>query len=193
MNLTFWERLYVVHAFLLTAVLSITGGCQRNRAELRQASGAGPSQQLTQEHHTNSPTRETPQQQALRSLSAAMPDAQWDGSSALSADFDSDGLVDQAFLGHARGKVLVGVVRAAAKEPEILEFGVNSSAEDAICKEPAKLAIESLDYDPNQDGGEIEGFERSKQAKGLVLSDDACDPIHIYWNHKTKHIWWWRL
>jgi hypothetical protein len=133
------------------------------------------------------------QQEALRSLSVTRPDVKWDAKRALSADFDCDGSLDEAFLGHEEGKVFVGVVRAGVERPEILEFSVGRGAQAAICQEPATLAIESLNYDPTKDVGEIDGFRRSRRCKGLVLSGGECDPIHLYWNYKTKHLNWWRL
>jgi hypothetical protein len=132
------------------------------------------------------------QQDALRSLSVSRPDVKWDAKSALSADFDCDGSLDEAFLGRAAGKVFVGLVRAAVKQPEILEFGVDPSAQAAICQEPATLGIESLNYDPTEEVGKIDGFRSSRRCKGLLLSGGQCDPIHLYWNYKTKHLAWWR-
>jgi hypothetical protein len=130
---------------------------------------------------------------ALRSLSVARPDVKWDVKSALSADFDCDGSIDDAFLGRATGKVFLGIVQAAAKEPQIMEFGVTPNAQDAICQEHAKLTIESLNYDPTDAVGKLDGFKRSHRCKGLLLSGGDCDPIHLYWNYKTKHVDWWRL
>jgi hypothetical protein len=133
------------------------------------------------------------QQAALRSLSVARPDVNWDPKSALSADFDCDGSVDEAFLGRAAGKAFVGVVLAADKGPEILEFGVGGIPQDAICQEHVTLAIESLNYDPAKDIGKIDGFRRSRHCKGLLLSGGECDPIDLYWNFKTNYLGWWRL
>jgi hypothetical protein len=126
-------------------------------------------------------------------LSVSKPDVKWDAKTALRADFDCDGSLDQAFLGRLAGKVYVGLVRAATKQPDILEFGVDPSAQAAICQEPAKLKIESLDYDPTEAGGKIDGFQRSRRCKGLVLSDGQCDSVHLFWNHQTKRLAWWRL
>jgi hypothetical protein len=136
---------------------------------------------------------QTRPQEALQLLSASRPDVKWDAKTALGADFDCDGSLDEAFLGRAAGKVYVGLVRAAVKQPEILEFGVDPSAQAAICQEPAKLEIESLDYDPTEAVGKIDGFRRSRRCKGLVLSGGECDPIHIFWNHRINHLAWWRL
>lgn len=42
-------------------------------------------------------------------------------------------------------------------------------------------------------GENPEGFRQSKTCKGLRLTDGECDSMHIFWNHETKHIDWWRL
>jgi hypothetical protein len=136
--------------------------------------------------------RQLNQQEALRLLSASRPYINWDLKSALKADIDCDRFPDEIFLGRAAGKIFVGVVRAAIQEPEILEFGVGSAAQDAICQEPAKLKIESLDYDPAGEFGPVDGFRRSRRCKGIMLSGGECDPIHLYWNYNVKHMGWWR-
>jgi hypothetical protein len=136
--------------------------------------------------------RQSTQQEALRLLSASRPDIKWELKSALSADIDCDGSPDKIFLGRAAGKIYVGVVRAVIKEPEILEFGVGPHAQDSLCQEPAKLKIESLDYDLDGEIGPLDGFRRSRRCKGLLLSGGECDPIHLYWNYNVNHMGWWR-
>ncbi len=131
--------------------------------------------------------------QPIQVLSAAAPEVAWSEGSHLPADFDCDGDTDHAFLGHRPGRVYVGLVRAASPKPEILEFAVNPGVQAAICGEPAELAVESLDYDPTEAVGPIEGFRRSQSCKGLQLSGGECDSVHLFWNHKTRQLEWWRL
>ena len=129
---------------------------------------------------------------ALDRLSAAVPAVQWDAKSGLRADLDCDGRVDQAFLGRNSGRVYVGVVRAAATKPEILDFAVDAGIQEAICAEPARLVVESLDYDPTDAVGQVDGFRRSRTCRGLELSGGECDSIHLFWNHASKSLDWWR-
>jgi hypothetical protein len=178
-----------ISVFLLLVALVFNYGCGKNKTNM---SGTKPSQRQTEKSKDSGSTELSLEQDGLRALSVAMSGVHWDAKSARSADFDFDGSLDAASLGHAEGKVFVGVYRASAKQPQILEFGVNPSVQDAICEEPAQLEIESLGDDPNENIGEIDGFNTSQQSKGLELSGGDCDPIHIYWNHRTKHIWWWR-
>jgi hypothetical protein len=104
-------------------------------------------------------------------------------------DIACDGRTDQAYVGHANGKIYVGLYRARTGKVQVLEFGVDTGHQDAICQDPAKLAIEALDYDL---GPEAPGFEKSKVCRGLILSDDVCDPLHFFWNHTTHLLNWWR-
>ncbi len=128
-------------------------------------------------------------QMGLQSLSKAAPHVQWDAKSVTSGAIACDGGRDNAYLGRGKGNVYVGLVRTTKDGPEILEFAVDPGRQDAICAEPATLAVESLDYDPE---GDVAGFQRSKVCKGLVLNDSQCDPIHIFWNRSTRHLSWWR-
>jgi hypothetical protein len=130
---------------------------------------------------------------ALKLLLASMPDVRWDPESAVRADFDCDGLPDEAFLGRKEGKIFVGVVLSGAAQPEVLEFGIGPVSQSNICSGPGKLVIESLDYDPAAEVGQVEGFARSRRCKGLVLSDGQCDSFHLFWNHKKNYLDWWRL
>ena len=130
---------------------------------------------------------------ALGRLYDARPNVRWDSKSGLRADFDCDGRPDQAFLGRNAGRVYVGLIRAAAQRPEILDFAVGASIQEEICGEPAELVIESLDYDPEEAVGGIDGFRRSRRCKGLQLRGGECDSIHLFWNHESRSLDWWRL
>ena len=129
---------------------------------------------------------------ALERLAASRLNVRWETKSELHADFDCDGRPDQAFLGRNDGRVYVGVVRAAVQKPEILDFSVDAGIQKAICAEPAKLVVESLDYDPTDAVGPIDGFHRSRRCRGLELSGGQCDSIHLFWNHGSKNLDWWR-
>ena len=116
----------------------------------------------------------------------------WDAKNPLRADFDCDGRLDLAFLGRHQGRVYVGVVRASAEEPEILDFAVDPRIQEAICAEPAMLEIESLEYDTKVSVGPINGVKGSRSCKGLVLSGGECDSIHLFWSAETHSLDWWR-
>jgi hypothetical protein len=128
---------------------------------------------------------------ALRRLTAIASDAKWD-SVAVRADFDCDGRTDEAHLAHRPGEVLVGVVRAAGGEPQILTFAVNASMQRSICAEPAHLTIERLTGRPPGDVGPIRGYPLSRRCAGLMLSGGECDNVHLYWNTENHRFEWWR-
>jgi len=114
---------------------------------------------------------------------------------AVKADVDCDGVEDTAQMEYVDGRVRVTVILAAAKAPQSLEFGLgNSMAQESLCGTEATLEIEGMDYDLTDALGENpEGFRQSKTCKGLRLMGGECDSMHIFWNHDTQHIDWWRL
>jgi hypothetical protein len=129
---------------------------------------------------------------ALDRVRRSRPEVRWDGP-AVSADYDGDGRVDQAFLGHLSGKVFVGVVVTSAKAPQVLEFSVGAGQQAAVCSAEAVLKVEELDYDPRDVPADLQGFRPSSACKGLRLADNECDSIHMYWNGIKRRMDWWRL
>jgi hypothetical protein len=116
----------------------------------------------------------------------------WEISSKLVGDVDCDGVADSAFIGRSKSAVRVGLIRANATSPDILSFAIGSGIQDAVCTDKAALVFESLDYDPKEAVGEIDGFRRSTVCKGLNLGDGECDSIHIFWNTSSHRLDWWR-
>jgi hypothetical protein len=124
---------------------------------------------------------------ALTSLAAA-------SATRLTLDLNGDGRPDTVLLTQSKSAVdIVIYFGNAAYKPEHFRFPVDSGREDAVCRVPVKLYAESLDYDAaSVAGGPISGFVRSKASKGFAIVDEACDSIHFFWNHRTKHMDWWR-
>ena len=78
--------------------------------------------------------------------------------------------------------------------PYVAVFGVHGSAvQEAACSPNVRLTVESLDFDPSEELGALEGFVRSISCKGLNLGEADCDALHMYWNQKTNAPSWWRL
>lgn len=88
-----------------------------------------------------------------------------------------------------------GEAQPGTQATEFLEFGLGDSmAQDSLCGTDAELEIEDMDYDLIEAFGENpEGFQQSKTCKGLRLIGGEGDSMHIFWNHVTKSIDWWRL
>lgn len=113
----------------------------------------------------------------------------------VKADVDCDGVDDTAQMDYVEDRVRVTVTLAATKTSQSLEFGLgNSGAQDSLCGTEATLEIEDMDYDLIEAFGENpEGLRQSKTCKGLRLMDGECDSMHIFWNHETMRVDWWRL
>ena len=92
---------------------------------------------------------------ALRALSKTAPKVQWDKASMTVGDITCDGRADTVFFGHSGRKVYVGLFRASTRKVQVLEFRVGAGFQDAICQEPAHLALESLDYEMDSP---VDGF-----------------------------------
>ena len=99
-------------------------------------------------------------------LAELVPGVVWE-SRVLSLDCDCDGKPDRAYLGRFKGHVFVGFASANGSTVDFLEFAVDAGKQAAICREPAKLELESLDYDPTE--------------------------AVFFWNRKAKALDWWRL
>jgi len=126
----------------------------------------------------------------VQRLAAADTTVTWDASSRLVGDVDCDGVADSAFIGRTRSAVHVGLILGNAASPEILSFAIGSGIQKAVCSDNAALVFESLDYDPKEAVGEIDGFQRSAVCKGLNLGDGDCDHIHLFWNASSRHLDW---
>jgi len=120
----------------------------------------------------------------------------WDESSTVRADVNCDGIPDTAKLGYIENRVRLTVIFGGdSMSSQSIEFGLGmSDYQDALCGTDAKLSIEDMDYDLIEIFGENPGgFEKSKTCSGLNIRAGECDSMHIFWNHNTRHINWWRL
>ena len=122
-------------------------------------------------------------------------EVKWDPATIVRADVDCDGVEDKGQLGYIGKSVRLTVTLGATQATQFLEFGLGDSmAQDSLCGTDAKLEIEDMDYDLIEAFGENpEGFQQSKTCKGLRVMGGECDSMHIFWNHATKNINWWRL
>ena len=113
------------------------------------------------------------------------------------ADLDGDGIserIEMRTLGkELQIKVNVGSLK---KESQVLSFGIDPSRQDAVCSLPVELTTTPSDCTPDAFGTDsepLEGCKASARSQDVMLSDDNCDPIVLYWNHDTRKVWWWRL
>jgi hypothetical protein len=130
---------------------------------------------------------------AMQRLVASDSSVQWEPQTVLVGDVDCDGVPDSAFVGRSPSSVHVGLIRTNAPTAALLAFGTHGSAvQDEVGSAKARLTLESLDYDPSEAAGAIEGFQRSKACKGLNLGDGESDSMHIFWNRTSHRLEWWR-
>ena len=129
--------------------------------------------------------------EALKIAAAREPQVAWNGKGVLAADFDCDGTEDYALEGRKGEGVAVMVVLGPVTPKS--KISVEEIEADELCGVPIALSLESLDYDPGKEIGELPGFERSKKCKGLNLGSGECDAFHFFWNHKTAALDMWRL
>jgi hypothetical protein len=115
-------------------------------------------------------------------------------STAFAADIDCDGKPDNIWLEKTARGLTIKTRLSSSKVAKDIPFAISSSSQTAICALPARLITESADFDPikDADGLELKGIVRSKKCKGLALSGGDCDDIHLYWNHQSRHLGWWR-
>lgn len=112
----------------------------------------------------------------------------------VTADFNGDKIIDRAAIGYKKGQVIVSISMGHDKshgKVQLLPFGVGAGIQAAICEVPATIKTEPLEC--TAEDTPLPGCKPLTEAKGLRLSGGECDSIHLYWNHLTNRMEWWRL
>ena len=133
---------------------------------------------------------------AVSTLQKAHPKIKWQPSSVVIIDINADGVKDVVVLGYAEKTAAVGIVLGSTKKSnqiKILEFARDGQVQRGICGKTAKLLVEKQSEAPKEALEDFpEGYRICKKCFEIAVDDGLCDPIHIYWNHKTKELDWWR-
>ena len=143
------------------------------------------------------PTRPKPvaTRHAQIAINGFRPSVRWH--QVLRADINCEGSSDNIFTGRDDDHFYVAAVLAGlTSRPKIslATCQLCGGAEDSLCGEPSLLEKESMNYDPTEALGEIpNGFRRSSKCHGLRLVAGECDSFHLFWNHVTNELDWWRL
>lgn len=113
----------------------------------------------------------------------------------LRVDLDGDGAPESIRLVQEATQVRITVEgKAVAEGAQILSFGVDPARQDAVCALPVTLTPAATDCAPEALGaGSLPGCVAKPAARSLTLSDGQCDAIHLYWNHDTRGLAWWRM
>jgi hypothetical protein len=119
--------------------------------------------------------------------------AKWDQATTVKADFNSDGVPDEAVVGYVDDGLLLAIDTGrsdGAKIRSLMSFGIGQS-QDSICAAPATLRVEMA---CEVDGEQLPGCRPTKEPSGLALGDRSgdCDSIHLYWDHEENRMAWWR-
>lgn len=112
-----------------------------------------------------------------------------------SVDLNGDGVADRVKIvkDSARNVTLTAEIKLPnGIKKESLKFYVDRGKQDGFCSWPVELIAEPLDYDPDPAVGPLQGYVKSDRTVGLRISDGECDDFHIYWNHVSQSIDWWR-
>jgi hypothetical protein len=135
---------------------------------------------------------------AFERFAASDPAATWNRGRTVVGDVDCDSRADTVAVGIAGQEVHVALARAADPVPQILVFDIAGGVDSAGKRLPgigsARIALESLDFEPAERGlAGVEGLRRSRTCSGVLLGDRNQDPVHLVWSQKTQHIEWYRL
>ena len=134
--------------------------------------------------------------EAVKALQKTYPKYKWQSNSIVYLDINADGFKDVAVLGYADKSAAVGVFfgsSAKSNQTKILEFARGGQEQRGMCSKTAKLLVEKQSNHPKEATEEFpEGYRICKRCFEIAVDDGLCDPIHIYWNHKTKALDWWR-
>lgn len=120
----------------------------------------------------------------------------WVENSQLMVDVNCDGNKDHTMIGYHGSNVIVKTKISGSNIESTLTFGIGEpNRQDALCGTEVTLSS----YESSTEGLiEIfgEAFPEYKEGPGcydLYIQAGECDSIHMYWNHTTNQLNWWRL
>lgn len=113
----------------------------------------------------------------------------------LRVDLDGDGTPESIRLVQEATQVRITIEgNSVAQSAQTLSFGVDPGRQDAVCALPVTLTPATSDCAPEALGAQaLPGCMARPAARSLTLSDGQCDAIHLYWNHDTRGLAWWRM
>jgi len=129
--------------------------------------------------------------QKIATLQQFRPSTNWNSASAKVADVDCDAKPDTVTLGSEKGKVVIGVVWGAHKQPQLFVFPIRRDKQDGFCVALKKIDVMPIDCE--SDGGSLPGCKVTKGCKAFSVSDGECDPFNFYWDATQKKLAWWRM
>jgi hypothetical protein len=132
----------------------------------------------------------------VSALQKAYPKFHWQAQTAVSIDIDADSFMDVAVLGVAKDSAAVGISLGSSSKSSrtrLFEFTRGCNSKCVMCADTASLIVEKQTEAPKEVLEELpQGYRICRKCFEITFDDSLCDPIHIYWNHKTKDLDWWR-
>jgi hypothetical protein len=127
----------------------------------------------------------------IDTLRQSRPSTNWNAASARTADVDCDSKPDTVILGSEKGKVVVGVVWADHRQPQLFVFPIRRDRQDGFCAVPKRIDVTAADCE--SDEGPLPGCKAVRGCKAFSVRDDECDSFNFYWDATQKALTWWRM
>jgi hypothetical protein len=112
-------------------------------------------------------------------------------------DVNCDGTLDEVFTATDQFRFYVGVVLGPVtrkSQYSVVSFALTGDFQDSFCGSFESLSPEPLTTEiADAIGEEPFGYRASKSCKGLKLAAGECDAFHLFWNHVSNALNWWRL
>lgn len=131
----------------------------------------------------------------IKVLESAQPSYAWSVRDAVLLDMDGDGSLDLVTLGTSDQGAAVGVVLGGLQgSAQILAFSISPNRQLATCGPPSGFSHgPKSPPDPTASVGLPPGYNRCSSCPELIVSGTGeCDPLHVFWDHETNALGWWR-
>ena len=127
-------------------------------------------------------------------LSAQHPEFAWSNTASETTDFDGDGTQDFLTLGTSDVGAAIAVVAGSPPRAYVLAFGTTGSEQLGTCGVPTGFVVHAKQPpDPRAYVDLPAGYSACPECPALTVGAGECDPLHVFWNHETNSLGWWRM
>ena len=130
---------------------------------------------------------------SLEDIKSAYPQYEWSNTRTVTLDFDRDGKPDFAAFGLGKKQAALAI-RFGSGRSSLEVFPISAGKQFAICGiEEASISFEKQSAGYFEESGEIpDGYQVCEKCYQIVVSGGRCDPLHFFWNKKSRTTNWWR-